>query len=546
MLRFPLCILLITGAWSEDWQPPERTGIDAEALAAEPFAAAIGEEPKFLDDLAAWVAANGILDEERRGRFVAARMAEWEERGTTEAPADAVELFADLCDAVPRSLRGPLWAPELIVLATDDRLVEGAGGGRVAVGRGVLARCEGPELAFALATRLAHDVLGHHDRDRVEVLLAELADRRLPDPGLAYHGPTRCRSADLFALQLCAAAGHDPEACLDFLRRLAKAERDGEGRWEDHLARHASPLRRLGALLRMRDGVLVDESHGLHRWDGDGYAKAQAGPLPAGSVLLFHGIESNPDKLATLARAIAATGRPVYAFDLPHDHHLGYLARAVAREMRRFPAEEPPWVVAHSAGGLVTRYWLEHLGGEASGAIFLATPHRGSDMARLHFLAEAKQFVEAVAGEGLLPGLESIVADGREEMAVDLRPGSLFLRHLGDPPEGAAYHVVRGRAVPKAAAIAATLALPKFKELLRDKLVAELDEEPLRRCAERCIERFRLPMELLAGDGAVSLASAGLADARSVHTLELDHARLRNDPQIAELVVGILEGREGK
>ncbi len=65
---------------------------------------------------------------------------------------------------------------------------------------------------------------------------------------------------------------------------------------------------------------------------------------------------------------------------------LSYLVRDI-RE-KRGSAVPPLHLVAHSAGGLVARYYVQFLGGEkyCNGLITLATPHKGTWIAALGFL----------------------------------------------------------------------------------------------------------------------------------------------------------------
>jgi pimeloyl-ACP methyl ester carboxylesterase len=64
------------------------------------------------------------------------------------------------------------------------------------------------------------------------------------------------------------------------------------------------------------------------------------------------------------------------------------------RKLREAGAKDPKaWLVAHSMGGLVARYYCEHLGGAADtrGIISIGTPHRGS-MAALDALVNGKKY----------------------------------------------------------------------------------------------------------------------------------------------------------
>ena len=124
-------------------------------------------------------------------------------------------------------------------------------------------------------------------------------------------------------------------------------------------------------------------------------------------VVLIHGIHSTGRDMERLARHLRSQGREVLVPTLtlnggqaPIEDLARQLADYAVREMhgRRFD------LVGFSMGGLVSRYYLQRLGGLAHVHRFvtLATPHQGSQLARL----------------GHLPGW------------VQMRPGSEFLRDL--------------------------------------------------------------------------------------------------------------------
>jgi len=121
----------------------------------------------------------------------------------------------------------------------------------------------------------------------------------------------------------------------------------------------------------------------------------------------IHGTFSNGHDMARLARHLRSQGREVHVPALTPNRGqapLEDLARQIeayaARELhgRRFD------LVGFSMGGLVSRYYLQRLGGldHVGRFVTIATPHQGTNMARL-----AK-----------LPGW------------VQMRPGSEFLRDL--------------------------------------------------------------------------------------------------------------------
>ena len=129
-------------------------------------------------------------------------------------------------------------------------------------------------------------------------------------------------------------------------------------------------------------------------------------------VVLVHGIFSSGDDMERLARHLRSQGREVLHPSLtPNGGHapIEDLARQLADFVgqkiggRRFD------LIGFSMGGLISRYYLQRLGGiEKTGRfITMATPHHGTHMARL----------------GGLPGW------------VQMRPASEFLRDLASDAE---------------------------------------------------------------------------------------------------------------
>lgn len=91
--------------------------------------------------------------------------------------------------------------------------------------------------------------------------------------------------------------------------------------------------------------------------------------------------------------------------------NLGHQVARITSEMGIDPSEV--FLVAHSAGGLVARYYIQRLGGHRAcrGLITLATPHRGTWLALLglgtHFLMKARCLFQLMPGSGFLKKLNT-------------------------------------------------------------------------------------------------------------------------------------------
>ena len=106
-----------------------------------------------------------------------------------------------------------------------------------------------------------------------------------------------------------------------------------------------------------------------------GASAAGSATLPP--VLLVHGFRGSPGAFDTMAARLARGGRVVYAIALPGQDNLinarAVRAFAAAHHLRRVD------VVAHSMGGLSSRWFVKYLRGKISVGhyVSLGTPHYG-------------------------------------------------------------------------------------------------------------------------------------------------------------------------
>ncbi len=161
-------------------------------------------------------------------------------------------------------------------------------------------------------------------------------------------------------------------------------------------------------LLGLVFGPLAAESHVSL---GEPAVQASAARNP---VLLVHGLGDDARTLGLLERHLRREGWEVHSLDLrPSWGQVGLevLARQVAAFAdRNFGPERRFDLVGYSMGGLVSRFYLQRLGGaeRVQRFVTVSTPHHGSRLA--HLLGN--------------PGIRQ------------MRPGSAFLRDLqGDEGE---------------------------------------------------------------------------------------------------------------
>jgi pimeloyl-ACP methyl ester carboxylesterase len=202
--------------------------------------------------------------------------------------------------------------------------------------------------------------------------------------------------------------------------------------------------------VRRRYRRLIGKTLGI---DLDEWPQAKGLHLPtpfdpaARSILLIHGLESDADTWTGMTRAFRRHGIQVLTFDYPNDGPISWSGDRLSEELSALCRKYPDFrlvIVAHSMGGLVTRYALETPGknlGCVTDLFTLGTPHAGS------VLAGGQKWLE-LAFEGV-PNKKTdwkTLRDGTGEASVDLRPGNTFLKELNGQhrPDGVRYHCAIG------------------------------------------------------------------------------------------------------
>ena len=241
------------------------------------------------------------------------------------------------------------------------------------------------------------------------------------------------------------------------------------------------------------------------------------------TALLIHGLESNSRDMQPLARACRRLGWQVLMFEYPNDGPLADSGRRLSSDLKSLTKKHPTlrlFMIAHSMGGLVGRFCLEAPGcnpGCVTDLVCLGTPHGGSVLAR------GQEWLELIHEE-LRRGREArwtTLTDGRGEAAIDLLPGSSFLKALDSygRSDKVRYHVAVG-----------TKGLLDADEQRR--IVAEVKATLQRRRVpadkRRAICDFLASPALVKGrgDGAVTVDSASLSGAQTTRRFSLSHTGL--------------------
>jgi triacylglycerol lipase len=141
-----------------------------------------------------------------------------------------------------------------------------------------------------------------------------------------------------------------------------------------------------------------------------GSASALASQSAAPKVVLVHGFLETGSSFKTMRKRLEKLGCECYVPKLKHSDGRGGLENLAAHLKKdieaKFGQKQPIQIVAFSMGGLVSRYYLQNLGGSArcENLITIASPHNGTKAAWLY----------------------------PTKGAVEMRPGSKFLADLNE------------------------------------------------------------------------------------------------------------------
>ena len=539
----------------------------------------------------AWVLTRLELPPEEERRLGKADHEARSRRDET-APVDPAlqRSFDGLILALPAHLNPPTfrWTLTVFEVPRLDASTPGAGYVHISapLARAFSAdRARGTSaLALLLAREVGHVSLGHCRAGWQRQLLEEHARKGIASKAEATRWSALLRTqvervgqlvsflysrdqeyeADLFALHLCRNAGIDIDEAIDGLRFFAvlrhpaaldRADfRPPPRKLRPNLAyycsRAADPLVRLERLLMERDGRVESEAEfGLFLYErhSDSLRRLVAGDLKAGDrpIVFVHGLHGGltawDEFLDDFGRRRELLSRPLLVFRYPSSGSIARSGKFLENQVRELvPARVTPAFVCYSAGGLVFRTYAERLDGRFDRAIFIATPHAGSDLTRLAFLVDLFDFA-GLLKFGLPVAVAETVANGRGEMKQDLHPDSLFLRYLGrDPRRAARYRILYGEALNRVEAIALQVAFRSAVRLANERWVPGLPEGILREQGVRLFGRLVLPAEILRGDGVVRSRSAILPGVPDPIRLRRNHLALRSAPEVIRHVLEML------
>lgn len=250
--------------------------------------------------------------------------------------------------------------------------------------------------------------------------------------------------------------------------------------------------------------------------------------------ILIHGLNSRSSVMKPLAKKIKDEGIVVACFDYPNDDRINRSAYLLSEELRkhqlRFPKQKIS-IVAHSMGGLVARRVIEDpkLHSEnIDQLVMICTPNHGSNLAKVAIGMDVWEHF--ISRNEILPDLSRIkssFADGVNDAATDLRPGSKFLADLNKQP--------RNKKVRYSSLIGNGGAIKKDKlELFAKKIEKwSIDSEWVKVVTNNGLKKIEDFEEVVEGkgDGVVAIKSAALEGVKDVETFDIGHRSMWSSPE---------------
>jgi len=170
------------------------------------------------------------------------------------------------------------------------------------------------------------------------------------------------------------------------------------------------------------------------------------------TVCLVHGINSSSGGFVHVIPLLEQAGYGVVVYDYPFNQPLADSCAQFRRDWQAFRkavGETRPWaILAHSMGALLARSYVESQGRserDVVSLILIAPVNQGAHVARIQPVYQMIENLMAIRSKRTSYALAQL-SDGIGQAALDLMPGSAFLRQLNNSPRpvGVAYHILAG------------------------------------------------------------------------------------------------------
>ncbi len=509
---------------------------------------------------------------------------------TTPAPAEALRVLKKLTTQLP-AVSPKQFEYTLTIVDMPEFRSWTPGGGVLYLSRpfyqALAVGAQGGEdrLAFVLAHEMGH-IVRRHCRVGYQLLkLQALARRENFDQAQQtelrkqtdmavdttgnmlrfFYEPEQEYNADLFAIHLCGNAGFDREAARDVLRHAMVIENQIQNQ---NLAtspafamlsnkntaekkNRPSAKQRLQELCFERDGVVHGKEFGVFEFDRQNQQWIKPQTLKVSKqdrvLVLVHGMASSlsncyQNLAETLSNHRDFQNHRILGFQYPSDGSLTRMGRFMNRELSQvIPANVKPDFICHSAGGLVTRFYVEVEGGAFGRLIMQGTPNQGSDLAALEPMIELKQFVSDLKN-GYPKAIEKAILNGQGQIAFDLEPGSLFLTFLNNRQvDRSRYAILRGEKFSGFRVFLLNQAVDLGRSYLTQKVESAKMPTIVKERALQSLEKMKLPEEVRHGDLIVSTKSAELSGVTEIQTFEMHHGELCREPQAINATLQLLK-----
>ncbi len=267
-----------------------------------------------------------------------------------------------------------------------------------------------------------------------EVQVTEIVSRLAKASGVAFELPaagmilaTQGLAGPLTRTLLSEALG--PEVTIAFRpgvmaisideRLLAAARRD------EWLAR----LRNLGD--RAALAARARQAYGMHA-----LRSFRANDPTRPTICLIHGLNSSSRGFVHVIPLLEEAGYGIVVYDYPYNRGLKESSTIFARDwaaFRRETRDRLRWsIVGHSMGALLARALVEDdatWAGDVSSLIMIAPVNQGSQLAKVQTIMQISSGLKAINGKDATKAMLTL-SDGLGQAAVDMLPGSAFLRAL--------------------------------------------------------------------------------------------------------------------